>query len=67
MGRHAGFLTAASSLLRKLNSDGPHLIFLPEYSFKIKDFLEQVKKEFMINMEDVLLQYQKGYKTIKGI
>ena len=44
MGRHAGFLTAASSLLRKLNSDGPHLIFLPEYSFKIKDFLEQVKR-----------------------
>ena len=36
MGRHAGFLTAASSLLRKLNSDGPHLIFLPEYPFKIK-------------------------------
>ena len=44
MGRHAGFLTAASSLLRKLNSDGPHLIFLPEYSFKIKVFLEQVKR-----------------------
>ena len=44
MGRHAGFLTAASSLLRKLNSDGPHLIFIPEYSFKIKEFLEQVKK-----------------------
>ena len=44
MGRHAGFLTAASSLLRKLNSDGPHLIFLPEYSFKIKHFLEQVKR-----------------------
>ena len=44
MGRHAGFLTAASSLLRKLNSDGPHLIFLPEYLFKIKDFLEQVKR-----------------------
>ena len=46
MGRHAGFLTAASSLLKKLNSDGPHLIFLPEYPFKIKDFLEQVKKIF---------------------
>lgn len=44
MGRHAGFLTAASSLLKKLNSDGPHLIFLPEYSFKIKDFIGQVKK-----------------------
>ena len=46
MGRHAGFLTAASSLLRKLNSDGPHLIFIPEYSFKIKEFLEQVKKVY---------------------
>ena len=44
MGRHAGFLTAASSLLRKLNGDGPHLIFLPEYPFKIKHFLEQVKR-----------------------
>ena len=44
MGRHAGFLTAAASLLRKSNSDGPHLIFLPEYSFKIKDFLQQVKR-----------------------
>jgi 6-phosphofructokinase 1 len=44
MGRHAGFLTAASSLLRKFNGDGPHLIFLPEYPFKIKQFLEQVKR-----------------------
>ncbi len=29
MGRHAGFLTAASALARKYPDDGPHLIYLP--------------------------------------
>ena len=44
MGRHAGFLTASSSLLRKKKDDGPHLIFIPEYSFTINKFLEHIKK-----------------------
>jgi len=30
MGRHAGWLTAASALGRQDESDGPHLIYLPE-------------------------------------
>ena len=30
MGRHAGFLTAASALGKKFPDDGPHLIYLPE-------------------------------------
>jgi len=29
MGRHAGFLTAASALARKYDDDGPHLVYLP--------------------------------------
>ena len=33
MGRHAGFLTAASALARKYPDDGPHLIYLPERTF----------------------------------
>ena len=33
MGRHAGFLTAASALARKYPDDGPHLIYLPERVF----------------------------------
>ena len=33
MGRHAGFLTAASALARKFADDGPHLIYLPERDF----------------------------------
>ena len=30
MGRHAGFLTAASALAREYPDDGPHLIYVPE-------------------------------------
>ncbi|HZH07536.1 MAG TPA: 6-phosphofructokinase, partial [Lautropia sp.] len=43
MGRHAGFLTAASALARKYPDDGPHLIYLPERAFEIERFLADVK------------------------
>ncbi|ODV11786.1 MAG: 6-phosphofructokinase [Rubrivivax sp. SCN 70-15] len=43
MGRHAGFLTAASALGKKFPDDGPHLIYLPERNFVIDDFLADVK------------------------
>jgi 6-phosphofructokinase 1 len=39
MGRHAGFLTAASSLGRAYPDDGPHLIYLPERPFDPEKFL----------------------------
>ena len=43
MGRHAGFLTAASALGKKFPDDGPHLIYLPERTFVIEKFLSDVK------------------------
>lgn len=43
MGRHAGFLTAASDLARSYDDDGPHLIYLPERTFEIERFLDDVK------------------------
>ena len=43
MGRHAGFLTAASALGKKFPDDGPHLIYLPERAFSIDKFLTDVK------------------------
>src|SRR6202035_2752011 len=43
MGRHAGFLTAASALARKYPDDGPHLIYLPERVFVLEKFLAGVK------------------------
>jgi 6-phosphofructokinase 1 len=43
MGRHAGFLTAASALGRQFADDGPHLIYLPERTFDMDAFLADVK------------------------
>ncbi|MCE2908172.1 MAG: 6-phosphofructokinase [Burkholderiaceae bacterium] len=43
MGRHAGFLTAASALGKKFADDGPHLIYLPERVFEVDRFLANVK------------------------
>ena len=46
MGRHAGFLTAASALARRYPDDGPHLIYLPERTFVVDKFLADVKETF---------------------
>ncbi len=43
MGRDAGFLTAASALARQDESDGPHLIYVPERTFDIARFQADVK------------------------
>jgi len=44
MGRHAGFLTAASALARVYPDDGPHLIYLPERAFSIPRFIADAKR-----------------------
>ncbi|MTJ80655.1 MAG: 6-phosphofructokinase [Telmatospirillum sp.] len=46
MGRHAGFLTAASALGKKFPDDGPHLIYLPERDFDLDRFLADVKDTY---------------------
>jgi ATP-dependent phosphofructokinase / diphosphate-dependent phosphofructokinase len=46
MGRHAGFLTAASALGKKFPDDGPHLIYLPERNFVLEQFLADVKATY---------------------
>ncbi|MCB2101844.1 MAG: 6-phosphofructokinase [Rhodobacterales bacterium] len=43
MGRHAGFLTAASVMGRVFDSDGPHLVYLPERTFDPDKFVADVK------------------------
>jgi 6-phosphofructokinase 1 len=43
MGRHAGFLTAASALARVHPDDGPHLIYLPERPFDMDKFVADVQ------------------------
>ena len=42
MGRHAGWIAAASGLISKKRNDPPHIILFPEVSFDKKDFLKSV-------------------------
>ena len=42
MGRHAGWLAAASALARKFEGDNPMLIYLPETAFDPERFLNDV-------------------------
>ncbi|MBI1783514.1 6-phosphofructokinase, partial [Candidatus Sumerlaeota bacterium] len=44
MGRHAGFLTAASVLGRARPDSGPHLVYVPERAFDRDKFVADVKK-----------------------
>ncbi len=44
MGRHAGFLTAASVLARQYEGDGPHLIYVPESPLSEEKFLADVDR-----------------------
>lgn len=46
MGRHAGWLTAASVLARKHPEDNPLLIYLPESPFELEDFYRDLEAAF---------------------
>jgi 6-phosphofructokinase 1 len=46
MGRHAGFLTAASVLARQHPEDGPHLIYVPEAPVTEDKFLADVDRVY---------------------
>jgi ATP-dependent phosphofructokinase / diphosphate-dependent phosphofructokinase len=46
MGRHAGFLTAASVLAQKYPDDGPHLIYMPERPFSKEQFVRDVSAAY---------------------
>src|SRR5690606_24055906 len=44
MGRHAGFLTAASTAWRLDDDSGPHLVYVPERAFERHRFVDDVKR-----------------------
>ncbi len=66
MGRHAGFLTAASALGRMYPDDGPHLIYVPEIPFTKKKFLEDVKKVYKKHGRCVIAASE-GIQDAKGV
>ena len=46
MGRHAGFLTAASALGKQRDDDGPHLVYVPERPVSIDKLLSDVENVY---------------------
>ena len=44
MGRHAGWIAAASGLAKEQKGDAPHIILFPEIAFDQKQFLTRVKE-----------------------
>ncbi|MEW6072067.1 MAG: 6-phosphofructokinase [Planctomycetota bacterium] len=46
MGRHAGWLTAASVLARRHAGDGPHLVYVPERDFSLEEFAGDVDRVY---------------------
>jgi ATP-dependent phosphofructokinase / diphosphate-dependent phosphofructokinase len=65
MGRHAGFLTAASALAKKYPDDGPHLIYVPEITFTKKQFLTDVK-EVYAKYGRCIIAVSEGIQDSKG-
>jgi 6-phosphofructokinase 1 len=43
MGRHAGFLTAASAAWQLDEDSGPHLVYVPERAFEVARFVDDVR------------------------
>lgn len=65
MGRHAGWLTAASILARKFDGDNPVLIYLPEVAFDQDAFIEKVK-ESLKTTPNLVVCISEGINDGKG-
>lgn len=55
MGRHAGWIAAASGLISNKRNDPPHIILFPEIPFNKKDFLKKVEKSVKQNSYCVIV------------
>ena len=65
MGRHAGWLTAASVLARKYVGDNPMYIYLPEVAFDVEAFLANIEKGFEKNC-NVIVCVSEGIHDANG-
>lgn len=65
MGRHAGWLTAASILARKFEGDNPVLIYLPEVAFDQEAFIEKVR-ESLQTTPNLVVCISEGINDGKG-
>ena len=61
MGRHAGWLTASSCVLKANGETAPHLIYLPESDFSVDKFLSDIKEQFKMR-KTVVVAISEGVK-----
>jgi 6-phosphofructokinase 1 len=66
MGRHAGWLTAASALARKFEGDNPLFIYLPEVAFDQDAFLKDIEKAFTRTC-NVIVCVSEGIHDAEGV
>lgn len=65
MGRHAGWITAASVLARKYSCDNPVLIYLPEVPFDTEEFVARIKS-ILQERNNVVVCVSEGIKDAEG-
>ena len=65
MGRHAGFLTAASAAWRLDEDSGPHLIYVPERAFSAPRFLDDVRAK-LARHKRCIVAVSEGVSTEDG-
>ncbi|HEV7251972.1 MAG TPA: diphosphate--fructose-6-phosphate 1-phosphotransferase [Mesorhizobium sp.] len=65
MGRHAGFLTAASAAWRIDEESGPHLVYVPERAFSREKFIDDVKR-VMDRHKRCIVAVSEGVSTADG-
>lgn len=65
MGRHAGFLTAASAAWQLDRDSGPHLIYVPERAFSVDSFIDDVKRT-MDRHKRCIVAVSEGVSTADG-
>ena len=65
MGRHAGWLTAASVLAREPGMKNPCLIYLPEVDFDTKKFMSDVESAFD-EQNNLIICVSEGIKDATG-
>jgi len=66
MGRNAGWLTAASLLARQDDSDGPHLIYVPERRVSQDKFVDDVAEVYG-RLGRCLIAVSEGITDIDGV
>ena len=65
MGRHAGWVTAAAALARKLPGDNPLLIYMPEVPFSMEQFFKDVEQA-LSRQPNVVICVSEGIRDKNG-